>query len=221
MIRNLLIKSIKLFLALSLIALGISLIVKAAIGQSTLSGLSYNLGVILNIRQGTMMGWVNFMFFAGQIAFLKKNLGIKHVFQLGMIMISTILTNFFLYDFPWGWLPAFPNYPFQLVLLLVGIAIMALGIALMMVLDFVFMPYEGFIQLMAEAFHWSFGTLRRNIDILVVVVSLILIFAFKIPNVSVREGTVLFALLVGTLNHIFIPILKKSSWKTGFERETS
>ena len=214
---TLFIRSVKLLIALCAIALGISLIVKASIGQSTLSGFSYNLGYLFKMKQGTTLGWINFLFFLGQLPLLKWRLNIKHFFQLGMILVSTFLTNFFIYDFPWEILPSPSIYPIQMIYLLMGILIMALGIALMMALDFVFMPYEGFLHLLSEKTKVSFGLLRRNFDIIQGIGSLVLIIAFQIPNTSVREGTIIFALLVGTLNHYFIPFLKKTGWKDVFE----
>jgi uncharacterized membrane protein YczE len=202
-------------ITLSLISLGISLIVKASIGQSTLSGFSYNFGTLLGLKQGTALGLLNFVFFLAQIPLLKK-LGLTHFFQVIMIVISTLLTNLFIYDF--NWIPFIhTDYPAQVGLLIIGIAVMALGVALMMVLDFVFMPFEGFIQLLAQRLDVSFGTLRRNIDIILVFLSLTMIFTFKLPNTTVREGTVLFALLVGSLNHRLIPFFKKVGWKDFLE----
>lgn len=203
--------------ALCAIALGISLIVKASIGQSSLSGFSYNLGYLLKMKQGSSLGLINIFFFLAQLPLLKWRLTIKHFFQLAMIVVSTLLTNFFIYDFPWDSLPSASSYPIQLTYLFTGIIVMAFGIALMMALDFVFMPYEGFVQLLSERSRFSFGQLRRNFDVLQVVGSLILILWFKIPNTSVREGTLIFALTVGTLNHYFIPFLKRIGWKAMFE----
>ena len=219
-IKNLFFRSLKLFIALSLISLGISLIAKSAIGQSTVSGFSFNLGVLIHLKQGTALGLVNLAFFLAQIPLLKK-LDLKHAFQLGMILVSSLLTNVFLYDFPWAWFPLPSTYPIQLIFLLIGIVVMALGISLMMALEFVYMPYEGFIHLVSERFNLSFGKLRRNLDMGLVVMSLILIILFRIPNTTVREGTLLFAYGVGTLNHQFIPILKKTGWKDVFETQTS
>jgi uncharacterized membrane protein YczE len=215
--KILFIRSLKLLSALCAIAFGISFIVKASIGQSTLSGFSYNLGVLLNMKQGTTLGWINLLFFLGQLPILKWKLSLKDFFQLGMILMSTLLTNFFIYDFPWGIFPAASSYPIQLIYLFTGILIMALGISLMMALDFVFMPYEGFLHLISEKSTLSFGKLRRIFDVALVFGSLALILLFKIPNTSVREGTVIFALLVGTLNHYVIPFLKKNGWKEALE----
>jgi len=218
--KNLVFRSFKLLLALSLISLGISLIAKSSIGQSTVSGFSYNLGVLIHLKQGTALGLVNLVFFLAQIPLLKK-LDLKHAFQLGMIVVSSWMTNVFLYDFPWTWFPLPESYPIQVIYLLIGIGVMALGVSLMMALEFVFMPFEGFIHLVSERTQVSFGKLRRNIDLGLVVLSLILIVLFKIPNTSVREGTLLFAIGVGSLNHRIIPFLKKTGWKDAFESKTS
>ena len=180
-----------------------------------MSGFSYNLGILFGLKQGTALGLLNFLFFLAQIPLLKK-MGLIHFFQVVMIVVSTVLTNLFIYDF--NWIPFIhSDYPAQVGLLLIGIAVMALGVALMMVLDFVFMPFEGFIHLLAQRLDLSFGTLRRTIDIVLVGLSLAMMIIFKLPNTTVREGTVLFALLVGTLNHRLIPFFRKWGWKDFLE----
>jgi uncharacterized membrane protein YczE len=46
------------------------------------------------------------------------------------------------------------------------------------------------------------------VDILLVVISLVLIYVFNIPNTSVREGTIIYTFLFGTLINIFMRAIK-------------
>lgn len=180
-----------------------------------MSGFSYNVGSLIGVKQGTALGLLNLLFFLAQIPLLKK-LGLTHFFQVLMIVVSTILTNLFIYDFPW--IPFVQSdYLAQLGLMLSGIGVMALGVALMMVLDFVFMPFEGFIHLLSHRLGRSFGSVRRHLDLLLVFLSLVIMLVSHHPNTAVREGTILFALLVGTLNHRLMPTLKHWGWKDFLE----
>lgn len=180
-----------------------------------MSGFSYNVGSLFGLKQGTALGLLNLMFFLAQIPLLKK-LGLTHFFQVLMIVVSTVLTNLFIYDFPW--IPFIQaDYLAQLGLMFCGIGVMALGVALMMVLDFVFMPFEGFIHLLSHRLGRSFGSIRRNFDLVLVFLSLVVMLVFQRPNTSVREGTILFALLVGTLNHRLMPYFKQWGWKDFLE----
>ena len=61
---------------------------------------------------------------------------------------------------------------------------------------------EGFIQLMAERMGITMGTLRRRIDIFLVIATVLLILITKTPW-TLREGTVIAALIFGPAMDFF------------------
>jgi uncharacterized membrane protein YczE len=85
---------------------------------------------------------------------------------------------------------------------------MSYGVSLMMVADLIFLPFEGFCNVLSVKLKMKFGTLRRYVDILLVVISLGLIYAYNIPNTSVREGTIIYTFLFGTLLNVFMKAIK-------------
>jgi uncharacterized membrane protein YczE len=211
------VKSLKLLLAITVIAFGLSFIVKAQIGQSALTGFVSNIGLLTGWTQGNLLLILNLLFIAGQWILLKDRFKLIHAFQIGLTFAYSPIVDYFIYVLPLGRLDAEAFYGLRLVVLIFGVLVMAFGVSLMLTLDFVMMPYEGFAKVLSDKLNQPFGSMRRITDILFMIGSLILMFSFALPNTTLREGTVIFAILMGTFNNAMIPWLKNSRWPTLFE----
>lgn len=187
-----------------LTALGLALIAKSAIGQSAVSGLAANLAFLGQYKTGTALLALNILFFATEVMILRRRFKALQLLQLPASLGFSVLVNFFLYDIPLVAKLASSNYPIQFMILLVGVVVMALGISLFMEAKLVYMPYEGLNHVLHEEFDVPFGTARRYFDLGLVLISLLLILFFKIPNTTVREGTLILAVLMGTLTNFFM-----------------
>jgi uncharacterized protein len=212
------VKSLKLLVAITVIAFGLSFIVKAQIGQSALTGFVSNIGLIGGWTQGTLLLILNLLFIGGQWVFLRDRFKLIHALQIGLTFAYSPLVDFFIYGLPLGRLAPDAFYGYRLVVLTLGVLIMAFGVSLMMTLDFVMMPYEGFAKVLAEKLNKPFGSMRRDTDLLFMAGSVIVMVAFTLPNTTLREGTLIFALLMGSFNNWMIPRLKVSAWPTMFDR---
>jgi uncharacterized membrane protein YczE len=211
------VKSLKLLVAMTVIAFGLSFIVKAQIGQSALTGFVSNIGLIGGWTQGTLLLILNLLFVGGQWVLLKERFKLIHAFQIGLTFAYSPIVDYFIYGLPLGRLDADAFYGYRLLVLVLGVLIMAFGVSLMMTLDFVMMPYEGFANVLAEKLNKPFGSMRRDTDLLFMVGSVIVMVSFSLPNTTLREGTLIFALLMGSFNNFMIPRLKASSWPLWFE----
>lgn len=189
-------------------AFGMTLLIKSGLGQSTVSGISYNIGYVTNIKTGTILGLINYLCFIGQVILLKRSFKVIQVFQLLITTIFSSTVNLFMYDFKLISELQVDNYIVNLIILIIGIVFMSYGVSLMMVADLIFLPFEGFCNVLSVKLKIQFGTLRRYVDILLVVISLVLIYVFNIPNTSVREGTIIYTFLFGTLLNIFMKVIK-------------
>ena len=121
-----------------------------------------------------------------------------------MTTLFGYIMNLFLYD---TWFIAnleLNNYVLKCLVLFVGIVFMAYGVSLMMIANLTFMPFEGLCNVIALKLHMKFGTIRRYIDIFFVILSFCIIIIFKIPNTTVREGTIVYTLVFGPLTNIFM-----------------
>lgn len=208
------VKSLKLLVAITVIALGLSFIVKAQIGQSALTGFVSNIGLIGGWTQGTLLLFLNLIFIAGQWILLRERFKLIHALQIGLTFAYSPIVDYFIYIFPFGHLGAEAFYGFRILELVIGVAIMALGVSLMLTLDFVMMPYEGFAKVLSERIRKPFGSTRRITDLLFMAGSLVVMVTFALPNTTLREGTLIFAVLMGTFNNWLVPRLKASIWPT-------
>lgn len=208
------VKSLKLLVAITVIALGLSFIVKAQIGQSALTGFVSNVGLLGGWTQGTLLLFLNLLFIAGQWILLRERFKLIHALQIGLTFAYSPIVDYFIYAFPFGHLGAEAFYGFRILELVIGVAIMALGVSLMLTLDFVMMPYEGFAKVLSERIRKPFGSTRRITDLLFMAGSLGVMAAFTLPNTTLREGTLIFAVLMGTFNNWLVPRLKASIWPT-------
>ncbi len=211
------VKSLKLLVAITVIAFGLSFIVKAQIGQSALTGFVSNIGLLTGWTQGNLLLILNLLFIAGQWLLLKDRFKLIHAFQIGLTFAYSPIVDYFIYVLPLGRLEVGVFYGVRLAVLVLGVLIMAFGVSLMLTLDFVMMPYEGFAKVLADKLNKPFGSMRRVTDFVFMAGSVILIMSFSLPNTTLREGTVLFAILMGTFNNAMIPWLKASRWPTLFE----
>lgn len=208
--KNYIKRIIMLTLGILIATLGMTLLIKSSLGQSTVSAISYNIGVVTNMKTGTILAVINYICFFVQIILLRRNFKVIQILQLVITTIFGGLVNIFLYDISFISNMDLNNYILKLVVLICGIIFMAYGISLMMIADLIFMPFEGLCNLIASKLKIPFGTLRRYVDILFVIISIAIIIIYKIPNTSIREGTILYTILFGTLTNVFISSMKEN-----------
>lgn len=201
-------KLVLLVIGILLASFGMSLLIKCNLGQSTVSGISYNIGFIMNMKAGTILAIINYICFLIQILMLGKDFKLFQFFQLGVTVIFSNCVNYFTYDMPFISELAVNNYIVNIGILLTGICFMAYGVSLMIKVDLVYMPFEGFCKVLAEKLNIKFGTLKLYVDGTLVICSVALILLFSIPNTSVREGTIVYACLFGPLANIFMKSIR-------------
>lgn len=206
--QNYIKRSLMLILAILISAFGMALLVKSTLGQSTVSAISYNIGIIANMKTGTVLALINYICFIGQIVILRRKFKLIQVLQLIIATLFGSIVNIFLYDVPFIANIEPNNYVLKLIVLLIGIICMAYGVSLMIIANLIFLPFEGFCNVIALKLNIPFGIIRRYIDMLFVVLSLVIIIIYKIPNTSVREGTIIYTLLFGYLINIFMKLIK-------------
>lgn len=206
--KNYIKRVIMLILGIFIASFGMTLLVKSTLGQSTVSAISYNIGIITNIKTGTILALINYICFIAQICWLRRKFKVIQVLQLFVATAFGSLLNMFLYNISFISNMNLENYGLKFIVLILGIICMAYGISLMMVADLVFMPFEGFCNLIALKLNIPFGTLRRYVDIFFVIISISIIIIYKIPNTSIREGTIVYTFLFGTLTNIFIKYME-------------
>lgn len=186
-------------IAVMIIAVGLTLLIKANLGQSTVSGFSSALAHILDIKAGTIIFYLNLVCFILELIILKKDVKWTIGLQLVLNSVFGSVVNFFLYDVPMIANLNLNNYFYQMLLLLSAILIMGMGVSLMMSVNLAVLPYDAFIALVSKTYNIPFVRVRTGADITFITVTLILGFLFPLPFNAVREGTIIFALTLGSI----------------------
>jgi len=177
-------------------AFGVSFITKASLGTSPISSIPYTLSMGFPLSMGEFTFILNMILIIGQIIFLKSDF---QKIQLLQIPISVIFACFI--DFTMSLL-SFLNptvYVAKIIILLVGCVILALGISMEVIADVVMLSGEAFVKAISSTLKKEFGTTKIFFDatltITACIISLILFREIK----GVREGTVVSALIVGSV----------------------
>lgn len=196
--------------AISMIGFGMSLIIKANLGQSTVSGFTNALAHVLNVKAGTVLIYFNLLCFAFELVLLGKKVKPILILQPLLSLVFGNIVNFFLYDFAYLANLNLDQYGSQVIGLIIGIIMMSLGVSLMMSVKLVVLPYDAFIVVFSDHFKLPFVKVRTGADFLFVISSLIMAWAFSLSYMPVREGTVIFALTVGSLIAFFSKFWRKT-----------
>jgi uncharacterized membrane protein YczE len=202
----LLIRWIYLAVGLSIMAFGVAFSVKAALGTSPISSLPYVTGVLSGLSVGITTIIINSMMVAIQILLLRKRF---QPFQLLQILAAVVFG--LMIDVGNSLLAgiSISGYPSQWIFCLIGIVLVAFGVAIEVTARLVTLPGEGTVLAVCQILPVKFGIMKVAFDVTLVVLSAILSLACLGRLEGVREGTVAAALCVGLLSRQFIRPLKR------------
>lgn len=191
---------------LILISFGVALTTKAGLGTSPISSIPYTLSLILpGLSMGTWLILFSIALVLIEIILLKGKMPARS-------WISQLLISF-----PVGWLidaamwlltPFNPEvYLVKVLTVILGCVIIALGAYLCVSASLLVLPGDGFVQVLAQVTGKSFGGVRVVSDTTQILIAAVLCLIFLHALVGVREGTIIAAILVGSIVKIFARIL--------------
>jgi uncharacterized protein len=182
-------------------ALGITLITKAGTGTSPISSVPYVLCFIFPLTFGQFTFIVNMLMIIGQIFILKNNFQKVQLLQVPMTIIFGFSIDFtmFLFNFVH---PDF--YLLKIIILLSGAIILGIGIAMQVRANVIILPGEGLVKAISTVFRKEFGTVKTLFDISLVCISIMLSLCSLARIAGLREGTIISALIVGSLVRFFL-----------------
>lgn len=175
---------------------GIALITKAALGTSPISSVPYVLSLKFSPTLGEFTLILNTLFILLQIVLLRKKF---QPIQLLQIVVNIIFS--YCIDISMnllGWLKV-DHYLLELLVLLLGCAVLAFGITLEVAPKVLMVPGEGVVSAIATVTHKEFGTVKVCFDVTLMATSVILSLLFFQQLNGIREGTVISAVLVGLI----------------------
>jgi uncharacterized membrane protein YczE len=174
--------------------LGISLVTRSALGTSPISSVPYVLCLAFPVTFGEFTIILTLIFFAAEVIIIGRSFPKRQYFQ---VIIAFFLGTFvdlgmFLSV---GVHPDF--YPEQIAVVLLGSAVLALGIFLQVTANVILNPGEGLVRAIAEKTRRRFGIVKVFFDTSLVAGAAVISLAAFGTVEGFREGTVISAILVG------------------------
>nr|WP_319514791.1 DUF6198 family protein [uncultured Cohaesibacter sp.] len=188
-------QNVPLFIiGLFLMALGISLSVKADLGVTPISCIPFVYSQYLPLSLGQLTIAMNCIFLLMQILILGRKFP---PFQLTQVLAVSILGYFI--DFSLYLVQDINpvSYPSQIAYFLASCLIMSFGIYLVVTMHVTYIPGDGLILAIANTFEKNFGKTKIGFDSSMVLIGILSSFLLIHKLVGIREGTIIAALLVG------------------------
>lgn len=194
-------------LALGMIAitLGIGIITKASLGTSPITSIPYSLSMVLPLSLGEFTIIYSFLLVTLQGVMLWKGMGRTEKINLLLEYVVSVCFGY-LVDFSM-WLFADLNpgeYWLQIVCVLIGILVLAMGVYLQVVANVVMVPGDGFTYALTVRTRMSYGKVRVMSDSTMVVIAAVIGLVCLGNLGGVREGTVLCCVLTGMVSRFYM-----------------
>lgn len=194
-----------LMLGLTLLAFGVALSIRSNLGTSPISSVPYVYSYFIPLSVGTLTILMHILFILMQMLLLGKNfqwvqwsqLPIGIIFGIGIDVMLRLTQDIMI-----------ETYLIQLICCLLSCVITAIGVCLQIKANLVFLAGEGLYQAIAQRFKFNFASCKTYGDIVLVLIATISSFLMLHHIVGIREGTIITALLVGTLVKTFLPYFK-------------
>ena len=187
-------------------AFGIAFITRAMLGTSPITSVTYVLSMFTPLSMGVWTIILNILFVVLELPLMTRA-DLKSDYRMFLLQIPVSLCFGTFIDVSMGilsWLNP-GQYLMQIVCLLVGCVILALGIALEVKANAAMMSGEYFVRAISRRFRKEFGYVKLGFDITLLCIACLLSLIFMSGIYGVREGTVVAALLVGPIVHFVTP----------------
>lgn len=193
-------------LSFVLFGFGISLQLKASIGQSVLNALAVTLSHIIEMKVGTILNGINLLFFLSYLLLRRSRLNYKDTIQVLATVANGSMINLFLYHF----LSLFTveSYFYRVLLYLTGLGIASVSLGAILAMGIVKFPLESLCLVISESYQKNFAAVRMSFDVIFLIVTLCLTLLSHAP-MQIREGTVISVVLLSTLLGICYNFFRK------------
>lgn len=213
-------KNIRYIILMLLIALqggNIALAIKAAVGISPWDALNQTISEITSIKVGTVVMILNSVLVLMQYLLLRERFTIRHLSQLAVSFLFGYMINVFLYGI---FSFEISSYWVNLGLFLLGTCLSAITLGIILNMNLVSFPVEGFCQVLSKVKGYDFVKVRLGVDLVSIVISLVVGFIFKLP-LLVREGTIIGGLIFSPLLGLAMKFTKPIMGKLNLVEEVS
>lgn len=193
---------------LMVISFGITVITKASLGTSPITSIPYSLSMI--VPSLTLGNWTivfNILLVVLQLILLGKDADrFNIVLQIGVSLILGYFIDFAMLIMSWF---SPEMYILRILSVVVGCAILAFRVYLQIIADVVMAPGDGFAYTLTMKLRRDYGKVRITSDMTMVVIAALIGIVGLGTLGGVREGTIISALLVGTIARTYLKKLTR------------
>ena len=196
-----------------ILALGVVVAVKSALGASPTTGIPNVIYQILLSKGNTSLGLgtittaIYCVYILVQLAILRKEFKLHMLLEIAVSFIFGYFLSFG--QTLLAFLPAPQTYIMRLVYLIVSIPIMSLGIAVYVTPQISPAPAEGVTAAMSQKTGWPVPKCLLIFDIAIVAIAVALSLIYFHGLVGVREGTIICALTLGPVMKPIMSVIQK------------
>lgn len=192
--RSILKRTLLLCIALGVMAVGVALSIKADLGTSPISSVPYVVSLMSEMSVGTATILINAILLVGEILIMRRQFQPIQLLQLAVVTLFGWLIDLCL----WGLDGlTYADYGQQWMICIAGIIILGIGVSLEVTANLIPLPGEGLILSICTVLPIKFGNMKVITDVSLVLVAVLLSFAFLSGLYGVREGTIAAAVCVG------------------------
>lgn len=203
------IKGYGLFIVgLFIASMGVAFSTKAGLGTSPVASVPYSISLVSSSL--SFGGWLNLLSviqIITQVAVLKGKCNYTEIaIQTVLAFVYGYLTNLSV------WLIrgiAVTGYPMQFLFMLLGCAILALGIWIQLKGGVAMLPGEAMNRAISKVSGKRYENVKIFFDILYIVISALICMVFFGRLQGVREGSIIAAVLVGSIIKVYNRIFDK------------
>lgn len=185
------------FIGLFVMTIGIALSVKSNLGVSPVSSIPYTMTCVWGIEMGKATILFHIILVLIQILLLRKKFKPVQLLQVVIGVVFGYFTTFCNYMV--SFLPTPENLGIRIIMVLASTVFVAFGIFLYLPADLIPLAGEGCMQAVSSVTHIEFSKVKIGFDCTMVLVSAITCLTLLHNLGSVGAGTIIAAILVGTL----------------------
>lgn len=189
-------KTLYSIIAFLMLGLGISLQIKAGIGQSMFNAFSMILADLVHLEIGTMLNLLNLSFFIIYLIIKHFRIDRKDIFQIIATMANGYVINLFTY-YIFSHL-MIQSYLFRVLTFILGLFLASLSLGAILAMEIIRFPLESLCIELGKKLECNLTTIRMRFDIFFMISTLILTIGTN-STLYIREGTIVSFFLLSKL----------------------
>lgn len=181
-------------------AMGVALIIVAALGTSPIAVIPYVMNQATGLSVGTYTFILNMILLILQALILRKQFPAYQLLQIPVSLafgyfvdLSLMLCSFLSSE----------RYALQISVLVLGCVVRALGVSIQVLADVVMLSGEAIVKAISVKFEKEFSRVKLCVDGIMVIIAMILSYSFMKEIVGVREGSFIAVVLIAPCSTFF------------------